>query len=612
MKSKKAISMLTLVTAFIIFANAAFAQAAINNEDKITAFKNIRIFDGKQIINECTVIIKGTQILQVGKNITVPKEAEIITGEDLTLLPGLIDSHVHAFSWGDLRLEAIFGATTVMDMMTSTAFMRQTKAKLRANGNSNDMADFYSAGQPATYPGGHGTEWGTEIPTLTKPQEAKGFIESSIASGSDYIKIMSGEGKKVIGPEVIAALADEARKRNLLTVVHIQTRQKALEAIKTGVNGLAHCFADILPDDEFVRIMKEKGTFVIPTLSVMNTLEDARRVDITADERFTNCLTPEVINALASKFKKQKNFFYRVAEETVHILHDAGIRVLAGSDSYNPGTVGGASLHGELELLTYAGLTPQEALVAATSLPAETFGLKDRGRIENGLRADLLLIKGDPTKDITETRNIKGVWLQGKKLDRDSYLSEIKKQNKEWKETGEIPAPLHSESGEICNFDSGDFSPNFGLYFFELSDKMMGGSSEASISLATDGADGTAGSLKISGNISNNSPYPWAGAAFFPGALESSTANLLKWNALSFWAKGDTANCMIMFLLKNQQMPAFQSITIASEWNKYEIPFEKLGSPDGKNIMAMIFGANTPGKFSIQIDQVKIINKTKL
>jgi hypothetical protein len=422
---------------------------------------------------------------------------------------------------------------------------------------------------------------------------------------------MSGVGKNVISAEVIAALADEAKKRNRLTIVHIQTRQKALEAIEAGVNGLAHCFADILPDEEFVKIIKERNAFVIPTLSVMNMLEDARRIDFTADERFSNCLTPEVINALGSKFKKQKNFSYHVAEETVHILHDAGIRVLAGTDTYNFGTVSGASLHGELELLTYAGLTPIDALTATTSLPAETFGLKDRGRIENGLRADLLLVKGDPTKDITSTRNIEGVWLQGKKLDRDSYLSEIKKQNKEWKETGEIPAPLHSESGEICNFDSGDFSPNFGLYFFELSDKMMGGASEASIGLATDGADGTVGSLKISGNISNNSPYPWAGAAFFPGALESSTANLSKWNTLSFWAKGDTANCLIMFLLKKQQMPGFQLITIGSEWNKYEIPFEKLGSPDGKNIMAMIFGANTPGQFTIQIDQVKLINKTK-
>jgi len=611
MKSKKTISMLALVTAFIIFANVAFAQAAIKNEDKITAFKNIRVFDGKQIIDECTVITKDTQILQVGKNITIPKGAEIIAGEDLTLLPGLIDSHVHMFSWGDLKLEAVFGVTTVMDMMTSAAFMRQTKAKLRANDN-NDMADFYSAGQPATYPGGHGTEWGTEIPTLTKPEEAKGFIESSIASGSDYIKIMSGEGKKVISKEVIAALAEEAKKRNLLTVVHIQTRQKALEAIEAGVNGLAHCFADILPDDEFVRAMKEKNTFVIPTLSVMNMLEDARRIDFAADERFSNCLTPEVLKALASPFKKQKNFFYRVAEETVHILHDAGIRVLAGSDSYNFGTVSGASLHGELELLTNAGLTPIEALMAATSLPAETFGLKDRGRIEKGLRADLLLIKGDPTKDITTTRNIEGVWLQGKKLDRDSYLSEIKKQNKEWKETGEIPAPLHSESGEICSFDSGNFSPYFGLYFFELSDKMMGGASEASISLAPDGADGTAGSLKINGNINSNSPYPWAGAAFFPGALESSTANLSKWNTLSFWAKGDTANCLVMFLLTNQQMPGFQNVPISNEWKKYEIEFAKLGSADGKNIMGMVFGSNIPGKFTIRIDQVKLIAKTKL
>jgi len=83
-----------------------------------------------------------------------------------------------------------------------------------------------------------------------------------------------------------------------------------------------------------------------------------------------------------------------------------------------PGSWNGASLHGELALLVRAGLTPTEALAAATSVPARAFGLADRGRIAPGLRADLLLVRGDPTRDVTATRDIVGVWKAGVRIGR--------------------------------------------------------------------------------------------------------------------------------------------------------------------------------------------------
>jgi len=85
-----------------------------------------------------------------------------------------------------------------------------------------------------------------------------------------------------------------------------------------------------------------------------------------------------------------------------------------------PGTGYGLSMHVELQLLTKCGLTAEEALSAATAVTAREFGLIDRGRIEVGRRADLLLMKGDPTKDILATRDIVGVWIAGCKVDRDA------------------------------------------------------------------------------------------------------------------------------------------------------------------------------------------------
>ena len=100
--------------------------------------------------------------------------------------------------------------------------------------------------------------------------------------------------------------------------------------------------------------------------------------------------------------------------------------ILAGTDAPNPGTAHGASIHRELELLVRAGLAPIEALRAATSAPAKAFSLLDRGRVAAGLRADLLLVHGDPTRDIRATRDIAAIWKTGHIVDRETYRDEIR------------------------------------------------------------------------------------------------------------------------------------------------------------------------------------------
>jgi imidazolonepropionase-like amidohydrolase len=98
-------------------------------------------------------------------------------------------------------------------------------------------------------------------------------------------------------------------------------------------------------------------------------------------------------------------------------LRDAGVPLLAGTDTGLPGTSFGESLHRELALLVEAGLQPVEVLTAATAVPSERFGLRDRGRIAPGLRADMLLVEGDPTADVAALRDIAVVWRRGARLD---------------------------------------------------------------------------------------------------------------------------------------------------------------------------------------------------
>ncbi|MCK7468510.1 MAG: amidohydrolase family protein [Desulfosudis oleivorans] len=113
---------------------------------------------------------------------------------------------------------------------------------------------------------------------------------------------------------------------------------------------------------------------------------------------------------------------YAAAEKTLRQLRGSGVPILAGTDTPNPGTAFGAALHGELELLVKAGMTPLEALGSATSVPADVFGLKERGRISPGCRADLVLVEGDPSTDIRATRRIAAVWKDGARIDRAAYL----------------------------------------------------------------------------------------------------------------------------------------------------------------------------------------------
>src|SRR5262249_13820441 len=154
-----------------------------------------------------------------------PAGATIVDGTGKTLLPGLIDAHTHA--WGDALERALaFGVTTELDMFTDTEFAARMRRE-QAEGDASARADLFSAGTLATAPGGHGTEFGFRIPTLTGPAEAAAFVDARVAEGSDYIKIVKDDGSSygltfpTLDAPTIAALAAAAHARGKLAVAHI-------------------------------------------------------------------------------------------------------------------------------------------------------------------------------------------------------------------------------------------------------------------------------------------------------------------------------------------------------------------------------------------------------
>lgn len=387
-------------------------------------FQKARVFDGTKVIAETDVLIQDGKIKEIGPNLAVG-EAKVVNGTGKTLLPGLIDAHVHVHDAASLEQALLFGVTTELDMMMSPRLEQQLKQTDR-----DDRASFFSAGFPATVPGGHGTEYGLDIPTLRLPSDAEAFVESRIREGSDYIKIMYTAGAELprmnprptLSKETLAAVVAAAHKNHRLAVVHIGSEMGARNAILAGADGLAHLFRGHSSPRDFGDLVAEHHAFVIPTLSVLYSVcgPDSAGSKLVKDPLLSPYLSHEAKSRLKETFPSARTNLVscKAAPEALRQLKAAGALIVAGTDAPNPGTTYGASLHGELEMYVEDGLTPIEALTAATSSPAQAFHISDRGRIAPGLRADLLLVNGHPDENIKATRDIQAVYKSGIELER--------------------------------------------------------------------------------------------------------------------------------------------------------------------------------------------------
>lgn len=595
---------------FLFAPGLLLAQSAPPTPSGSFAITHVRLFDGERTLQDQTIIVRDGKVAAVGKNISVHPGTPEIEGAGRTLLPGLIDAHVHAYPENSLKEAEALGVTTVLDMFNDPGRVRQDKAE-EGRGAGLAGADIYSSGILATVPHGHGTEYGFDIPTLTTPAEAQDWVDARIAEGSDYIKIVLEDGS-IVGHSIptldrptLNALVIAAHKRQKLAVCHVGTYEEAREAIEAGADGLMHLFIDRMPEPGFGAFVAAHHVFVVPTLSVLQSVSGTNEEGKTlaADKRLADYLTTEDIANLRKNFGTGKALHYDAAVESIRQLKAAHARILAGTDAPNPGTMFGASMHGELELLVAAGLTPEEALRAATSGPADCFSLNDRGRVAAGKRADLLLVTGDPTKNIADTRNIVAVWKSGHADDRAAYAAEVAADKKAI--APGAPA-LDLKDGVISSFEDGTIHTGFGAGWSKSTDALMGGKSTTDYEIIAEGANGTKKSLRITGEIASGLPYNWAGAMFSPGAHPFAPVNLSKASGLQFWAKGDGKTYRLMvFTASGGNIPQVESFVAGTDWKHYSFPFSTFGGSDGHDVEAILFsGGPEIGKFSFQIDEV--------
>ena len=380
------------------------------------AVVDVTVFDGEEFRPHRDVWVEDGGIRAVGARLALPDGLPRVDGRGHTLLPGLIDAHTHTF--GLVLTDALrFGVTTVFDQFTSPSILAQKRAAREDLSRGNE-ADLFSAGNVATAPGGHGTQFGIPIATLTTPEEAPEFVRERKEEGSDWIKIIWEDGG-TIGADIptldratIAAVIEAAHAEELLAVMHVSTLEHGLAALEMGIDGLVHVWGDEVISEEDAARFAEAGVFVIPTLSVrIAAAGESMGPDLLAATR------PEHVSdmqrqTLAQTFPRPIGTS-EASIESVRRLHAAGVRILAGTDAPNPGTGFGISMHGELRLLERAGLSPAEALAAATAGPPAAFGIEDRGRLARGRIADLLLVAGDLANDLSRSTAITGVWKDG-------------------------------------------------------------------------------------------------------------------------------------------------------------------------------------------------------
>jgi imidazolonepropionase-like amidohydrolase len=428
----------TLLVAVLVAAVAGRAQTRAQAQ-RGAGFLVVgaRVFDGERVVEDTQVAVEGGIIRAVGRDLTAWRHLPVIDGTGSTLMPGLIEGHAHVRTSEDLEEALRLGVTTVLDMAASGVAPRDLSTLRNTVASRMDVADLRSAGFAAPAPGGHGTESYIatvgDVPTVPTVEIADAFVAGRRSEGSDYLKIVlngvrtADQGVPNLDRARVKALVDAAHSRGMLAVAHVETIEDVEIALAGGIDGLAHVWRRGGFNSDISRRIAAQNVFVIATVAIPDGFLPEGRAALLADPRLQPFLSSRAKEQLSRSFSPRTvgpGTDALRASLDAHVaaarsLHEAGARLVVGTDSSrnNPATYG-VSVHREMELLTGAGLSPIEALSAATMNTANAFRLTDRGRIVAGRKADLVLVRGNPTSDVTATRDILRVWRSGVQFDR--------------------------------------------------------------------------------------------------------------------------------------------------------------------------------------------------
>jgi imidazolonepropionase-like amidohydrolase len=425
---------------------ASLAQAA-----PAVVLEGARLIDGTggPVRDNAALVIEGDKITAVGTagKLARPKGARVIDVRGRTIMPGLISAHSHVglvagtTNRADAYTrEAVQNAVVLYEQYGVTSFVslglnRDLVFELRDQQKQGKFpgASIFTAGRGIGAPDGTPPQpvAPDQIYRPTSVEQARADVRELAGHHVDIVKIWVDDnfGKFAkMPPDVYGAVIDECHKQKLRVAAHVFYLADAKALVAAGVDVLAHSVRDLPVDKDLIQALKSRGVFYIPTLNVDESFFLlAEQPEVMGDEFFTHAVSPELLQMFQSKAFRDKvaanpnmpkaKAAFAVASNNLKTLQDAGVQVAFGTDSGAlPERIPGWAEHHELELMVRAGLTPMQAIVAATQKSAALIKASDRGTLEAGKRADFLVLAADPTADIRNTRQLVTVWHGGREI----------------------------------------------------------------------------------------------------------------------------------------------------------------------------------------------------
>lgn len=398
-----------LTGAALLLATAAATPLMAAPAEGDLAIVGATLFDGTGAAPRlANVLVANGRIVAVGPGLKPPAGATVIDGRGKALLPGLFDLHTH---WTPAGMPATTpqiatayvqaGVTTVNDFHEQPESYAPRRAWL-----ATLVAPHVNFAARVSTPGGHGADWADQSTTIwvNTPEAARAAIERLKPYKPDLIKAFTDGWRYGVAPDntsmdewTLGALVQSAHQAGLKVLTHTVTVDRGALAARAGIDALAHGLQDRRIDDASLATMVEAKMAMAPTLAVYDP-EKAGPPGNPTDPRYRQSVT---------KFGH--------ALHNVKTMYDAGVPVGLGTDAGMPGTAHGQATLRELELLVRAGLTPSQALVAATQSSARIMNLDgDRGTIATGKRADLILVDGKPWEQIGDIHKLSQVVIDGR------------------------------------------------------------------------------------------------------------------------------------------------------------------------------------------------------
>jgi imidazolonepropionase-like amidohydrolase len=554
----------------------------------------VQLFDGEKWLGQRYLEVRQGRISQISEH-PIKTELPQIEGEGRSLLPGLIDAHVHTYA-DALELAPQYGVTTVLDMFMSAQLMKPLQAG-RDETPSQQRADLYSAGTLITAPKGHGTEYGMPIPTIKTPEQADAFVAARIAEGSDFIKIVyeSNKAPRKFFPSIdeatLTAVIKAAHQQGKLAVVHISDQQSALEAVRAGADGLLHGFIESRVQQKLLDLMKAQNVFIIPTLAVheaMTVRQHNAKYVLNRNDLKLSANQRHNLKQGFTQFNIPPALFENLLYNT-RVMHQHGIRILAGTDAPNPGTAHGISLPLEMLLLQQAGLSIDEVLKSATSLPASSFGLKQVGLLKVGDKADFLLV-GDVQNDLTTLFTPEKIWKNGVRI--NPIIS---------------AAASKVTAGLLADFAQSRKTIQ-GLGISASSDSMMQGQSSATMSWKAGGYQ-SVGAIRVDGAIKPGFSYPWSGLTYLPGKSMEQGADLTAFTHVSFAVRGTPGSYQLQLFSAGSMLPVVADFNVSNDWQVINMPLSQFAGAELSAISMLLWSApaNAPQpEYFLELDEIYI------